>query len=395
LDLTPGADGAWRDGQKREMIGVSVGQYECQRLLGEGGTGMVYLAVHRVLNTPRAVKVLRAEWTRYPELVERFVNEARAAAAIRHRNIIGVHDCGQLESGERYILLDYLEGGTLARFLQSHGGPLAPHDAVHVLAEVANGLQAAHDHHIVHRDLKPDNIYLTSRDGDPRAATILDFGVAKLVERSGGTHSASGGLWGTPVYMAPEQLRGERVGPEADVFALGVIAYQMMSGGPLPYQRDEDRQEYLRLSPVELYERIKGGPVDLRRHNPQLAPAWIAAISAALEPDPTRRLQTPRQLALRLAEATPGDGFLPSGISMVQTYARELLEVGTSAATAACAIRRSARSALAAWGRCSKGCCSAPRASCGRSRSSGCTWRSTRSCTSTRCSSTRRGWPRS
>ncbi len=316
------------------MIGVSVGQYECQRLLGEGGTGMIYLAVHRVLHTPRAVKVLRAEWTGYPELVERFVNEARAAAAIRHRNIIGVHDCDQLESGEWYILLDFLEGGTLTRFMESHGGPLAMHDAMHVLAEVANGLQAAHDHGIVHRDLKPDNIFLSNRDGDPRAATILDFGVAKLSERAGGARSVTGVLLGTPVYMAPEQLRGEAVGPAADVFALGVIAYQMMSGGALPYQLDEERDDYLRLSTVELYQRITvTGPVDLRHHNPQVAPEWCAAIGAALHPEPGRRLQTPRELALRLAEATPGDGFSPSGVSLLQTYARELLEVGTSAAT--------------------------------------------------------------
>lgn len=328
------------------MIGVSVGQYECRRLLGEGGTGMVYLAVHRVLQTPRAVKVLRSEWTGYPELVTRFVNEARAAAAIRHRNIIAVHDCAQLESGEWYILLDFLEGGTLTRFMESHGGPMAMHDAMHVLAEIANGLQAAHDHRIVHRDLKPDNVFLSSRDGNPRAATLLDFGVAKLGERAygasdgtsdratGDAPSAPGGLLGTPVYMAPEQLRGEAVGPAADVFALGVIAYQMMSGGALPFQFGDPRQAYLRCSPVELYQRITlSGPEDLLRHNPRAPAEWRAIIGAALHPDPRRRVQTPRELALRLAEATPGDGFCPSGVALVQSYARELLEVGTSAAT--------------------------------------------------------------
>jgi serine/threonine protein kinase len=310
------------------MIGVSVGQFECRRLLGEGGTGMVYLAVHRVLNTPRAVKVLRPEWCRYPELVRRFINEARAAAEISHRNIIGVHDCGQLPSGDWFILLDYLEGGTLSRYITSHGGPLAAHDVLHVLAEVANGLQAAHDRGIVHRDLKPDNIHLSARDGDPHAATILDFGVAKLRDRGGAATTAAGSLIGTPAYMAPEQLRGARVGPAADVFALGVIAYQMVSGGSLPYQREADPRDYYQLGAVELYQRVMTGrPNDLRRHNPAIGEGWVHAIGAALDPEPARRPATPRAFALMLAEATAGDGFLPGGVEILRSYARELLEV--------------------------------------------------------------------
>lgn len=310
------------------MIGVSVGQFECRRLLGEGGTGVVYLAVHRVLNTPRAVKVLKPEWSRYPELVQRFINEARAAAAIEHRNIIGVHDCGQLPNGDWYILLDYLEGGTLSRYIASHGGPLAAHDVLHVIAEVANGLQAAHDRGIVHRDLKPDNIHLSARDGDPHAATILDFGVAKLRDRGGGATTAAGSLIGTPAYMAPEQLRGAKVGPAADVFALGVIAYQMVSGGTLPFQRGEELRDYYQLGPVELYQRITTErPGELRRRNPSLSPGWLRAIHAALDPDPEQRPPSPRAFALRLAEATCGDGFSPGGVEILRSYARELLEV--------------------------------------------------------------------
>ncbi|HRC57606.1 MAG TPA: serine/threonine-protein kinase, partial [Kofleriaceae bacterium] len=359
------------------MIGVAVGQYECRRLLGQGGTGAVYLAVHRVLHTPRAVKVLLPEWTRYPEVVERFINEARAAAAIRHRNIIGVHDCGRLPSGEWYILLDYCEGGTLARYISSHGGPVAPHNIAHILAEVANGLGAAHHHGIIHRDLKPDNIHLANRDGDPHHVTILDFGVAKLGEpplasrgacaRSAGVHvtaatptgepswaslagaasdSLPGALVGTPAYMAPEQLLGERVGPAADVFALGVIAYQMLTGGFFPYQQEPSVRDYLRLTPVELYRRItKDGPVDparrlgdaQRAQAPHVA-AWTAAIRGALEPDPQRRTPSPRALALQLATATPGDGFVPGGLTAVRAYARELLEAGQEDATVRTAV---------------------------------------------------------
>jgi eukaryotic-like serine/threonine-protein kinase len=316
------------------MIGTFVGPYEIKRRLGEGGMGVVYLAVHRVLHTPRAVKILLPEWTRHAEIVERFINEARAAAAIRHRNIIGVHDCGQLPTGEWYILLDYLEGGTLTGFIESHGGPVSLHDAVHILCEIANGVQAAHDHEIVHRDLKPDNIFLTRREGDPHFATILDFGVAKLCERMGKPLTSAGAIIGTPAYMAPEQMRGGKVTAAADVFALGVIAYQLVSGGVLPFQTEISTHDYYHLAIVDLYQRIMTGqPIDPRRRNPSLPEEWVKAIFAALDPVVGRRPASPRAFALLLAEATPGDGFAPSGLALVRAYARELLELGTADAT--------------------------------------------------------------
>ncbi|MEZ4362223.1 MAG: serine/threonine-protein kinase [Kofleriaceae bacterium] len=313
------------------MIGVSVGQYECQRVLGEGRTGTVYLAVHRVLKTPRALKVLRAEWSRYPEIVERFIHEARAAAAIRHRNIIGVHDCGRLPSGEWYVLLDYLEGRSLTELIAAREGPLAPHDVVHILCEAANGVQAAHDHSIVHRDLKPDSLYVSSRDGDPRCVTVLDFGVAKLAESR---DPPLPGLAGTPAYMAPERLQGEEAGPAADVFALGVIAYQMLSGGRFPFQDDGDPRAYRALSLVELYQRVTSRPpAALRARCAGTSVECVRALHAALDPSPARRPASPRAFALQLAAATPGDGFSPSGLSLVRTYARELLEVGNAEVT--------------------------------------------------------------
>jgi serine/threonine protein kinase len=318
-----------RNNQPKDMIGVLVGQYECLRLLGEGGTGAVYYATHRVLGTPRAVKVLFPQWTRYPEMVERFVNEARAAAAIRHRNIIGVHDCGRLTTGQWFILYDYFEGGTLTRFIESHGGPMALHDVLHVIAETANGVQAAHDHGIVHRDLKPDNLYLSHRDGDPRYVTVLDFGVAKLGDDLGGAITGPGAVVGTPAYMAPEQLRGGPISAAVDVFALGVMTYQMVTGGWLPFQIERNTRDYCRLSAVELYQRIMAWrPIDPASRGAHLPPAWTDVILAALDPSPTKRPASPRAFALALAEATAGDGFLPSGLSTVRAYARELLEIG-------------------------------------------------------------------
>src|SRR5689334_15865574 len=242
------------------MIGTQVGQYVIQRLLGAGGMGRVYLAEHAVLKTPRAVKVLLPEWTRSKLIVQRFVNEARAAAAIRHRNIIEVHDVGQLPSGQWFILLDYVEGQTLAQFIGTHGGPIAPELIVHIASEIANGLQAAHDRGIIHRDLKPDNIYLGARDGDQYRATILDFGVARLGAERAGLVTRTGTIIGTPAFMAPEQLRGQQAGPAADLYALGVIVYQMTTGGRLPYQDAGPTHAYYALTPVELYHRQMSRP---------------------------------------------------------------------------------------------------------------------------------------
>ncbi|HWU89935.1 MAG TPA: serine/threonine-protein kinase, partial [Kofleriaceae bacterium] len=316
------------------MIGTQVGQLVIQRLLGQGGMGAVYLAEHAVLKTPRAVKVLLPEWTKSKVIVQRFVNEARAAAAIRHRNIVEVHDVGQLPDGQWFILLDYIEGRTLAQYMRSEGGPIAPHRIVHIASEIANGLQAAHRHRIVHRDLKPDNIYLGVRDGDEYRATILDFGVAQLGAERAGLVTRTGTVIGTPAFMAPEQLRGEKVGPAADIYALGVIVYQMTTGGRLPYQ-DEAALAYYTLTPAEIYHRqLSRPPIDPRRHAPGVSEAWVRALGAALEVDPARRPPTAGAFARMLAEAVPGDGRRPSGIEIVQTYARELLGGGAEMADA-------------------------------------------------------------
>src|SRR5215470_17474264 len=145
--------------------------------------GAVYLAEHRLLKTKHVVKVLLPQWTQNPTIVTRFVDEARAAAAIRHRNVVRVENCDQLADGQWYIVMEYLEGGTLAGFASSHGGPLGMHLVLQIVAQTANGLAAAHARGIVHRDLKPENIFLTRQDGNPHFVKILDFGIAKLGEK--------------------------------------------------------------------------------------------------------------------------------------------------------------------------------------------------------------------
>src|SRR5688572_6953374 len=200
------------------MTGTQVGPFTIVRPLGEGAMGSVYLAEHTVLRTRRAVKFLSPQLTRNEQLVPRFVNEARAAATLHHRNLIQVHDVGQLPNGAWFMVLDYLDGHTLGRFMARRREPLPPPLIVHIVSEIANGLEVAHGHQIVHRDLKPENVFLIVREGDPFHVVVLDFGVAQLGPDPGfavghGTRTQADAVVGTPAYMPPEQLRGSKVSP--------------------------------------------------------------------------------------------------------------------------------------------------------------------------------------
>ncbi len=309
------------------MIGTRIGPLEIKQKLGEGGMGMVFLAEHVVLRSPRVVKVLLPELTRNPMVVQRFINEARAAASIQHRTIISVLDVGQLPDNNWYIVLEYLAGETLRDFAKK-GQPLAPPVALQILVQIANGLGAAHAQGIIHRDLKPDNIFLTTRDANERHVVILDFGIAKLSEQtqsSSMTHT--GQAIGTPAYMSPEQLRGAKIDQTCDVYALGVIAYQMMTGGRLPFEDASSAGAGYDVPSAEIYHRqLTRLPDDPRAFAPGVPEGWVKAIFAALDREPAKRPQTARGFVLALAEATPNDGYGKDGIGIVRTYAPELLE---------------------------------------------------------------------
>jgi serine/threonine protein kinase len=313
------------------MIGTKIGPYVLLRLLGSGGMGHVYLAEHVVLKDLHAVKILDAQLTQNPQIVTRFVNEARAAARLRHRNLIRVHHIDQAPNGAWYMVLDYLEGATLHHYMSASGGPIAPHDIVHILAQVANCIHHVHDHAVIHRDLKPDNIFLVEREGDPRVPVVLDLGVAQLNGELAGQATKTGTVIGTPIYMAPEQLRGERVTYAADLFALGVIAYEMATGGWFPYQHDgETRSSYVELPPTEIYFRQRSEPpADPRARCPGISDPLARAILRALDADPAKRPESALALALALAEAVPTDGVNPDGLAIVRQVARELTQSDT------------------------------------------------------------------
>ncbi len=211
------------------------GRYRIEKQIGEGGMGVVYMATHTVLQKKLALKVLRGDSSKDAEVVQRFMQEAQAATSIGHQNIIDISDFGRLPDGAVFFVMEYLEGVSLSEMI-STGGSVPVQTAVHLIRQIASALEAAHARGIVHRDLKPDNIFIIRQGGDPQFVKVLDFGVAKV----GGAASKltkTGMVFGTPHYMSPEQAAGHSVDQRTDIYALGVIMYEMFTG-KVPFDAD-------------------------------------------------------------------------------------------------------------------------------------------------------------
>jgi serine/threonine-protein kinase len=213
------------------LIGTLIdGRYAIECVLGEGGMGIVYGARHRSLDKRFALKVMRADMAEQDELAQRFIQEARAAAAIHHPNVVQITDFGELPGCAPYFVMELLDGMPLSKLLKS-GGPPPFARALRILKQVASALGAAHAAGVVHRDLKPDNIHVTSND----VVKVLDFGVAMVA--GAGRLTRTGMVYGTPHYMSPEQASGDTVDHRADIYALGIIMYEMFAGR-VPFEAD-------------------------------------------------------------------------------------------------------------------------------------------------------------
>jgi len=212
-------------------------RYRIDALIGEGGMGRVYSAEHVLMRKRLAIKVLHRELTTMAEVVARFEREAMAAANIDHPNVAAATDFGKLPDGAVFLVLEYVQGKSLRDEIAL--GPIAAERALHIARQIAAGLGSAHSLDIVHRDLKPENVMLVEKGGDPDFVKVLDFGIAKVpigeVSLRGETPAhtpitKAGMVFGTPEYMAPEQALGQNVDGRADLYALGVILYEMLSG---------------------------------------------------------------------------------------------------------------------------------------------------------------------
>jgi eukaryotic-like serine/threonine-protein kinase len=305
------------------VIGQRINNYEILSLLGEGGMGAVYLAEHPLMGRKAAVKFLRKELSEDKTLVARFVNEARAANAIRHRNIIDIIDVGTLpDQGQPYMMMEFLDGESLAQRLK-RVERLPVSEALAIVAQTASALSAAHAKGIVHRDLKPDNLFLVPDElgaGDERVK-VLDFGIAKLRGEigSGSVKTNAGSIMGTPPYMSPEQCRGinDEIDQRTDVYALGIILYEMLTGAP-PFQ-SEGFGEVLVMHLLQ-------APPSPRQKNPEIPEEVERAILRALTKKREERFASMAELqaalgrpAQRLTGVTPAAGRL-SAVSPVANF---------------------------------------------------------------------------
>jgi serine/threonine-protein kinase len=278
------------------MIGSTLaGKYKIIKKLGEGGMGSVYQALQQPIERMVAVKVLLGKLAQDEVAVKRFEQEARAVSRMQHPNTVTIFDYGKTEDDRLYIVMEYLRGRTLSEALrQTQGAGLDAKRAIHVTRQVAASLHDAHAAGIIHRDLKPDNIFLTEMGGTKDFVKVLDFGVAKMADDgNAGTLTQTGMIFGTPKYMSPEQAEGKPIDFRADIYAIGVVLYEMLVGRP-PFLAD---------TPVALLlKHISEAPAPFRRLRPdlQVVPELEAVTMRALEKSPDRRYLTVSELVADL-----------------------------------------------------------------------------------------------
>ncbi|MFO0551983.1 MAG: serine/threonine-protein kinase [Polyangiaceae bacterium] len=306
-----------------------LGRYEVRRLLGEGGMGAVYLAWHRTLEMPVAIKVLREplEMESHEQSLRRFAREARSLARVRSEYVCRPYDFGTLETGEPYLVLEYLDGPSLADFVTVNRVTLT--SVMDVVAQAAAGLAEAHRVGLVHRDVKPTNIILAPAQGRRSVAKLVDFGLSKSIGLDS-LVTNSGRIVGTPEFMSPEQIRGGLVGHRTDVWALGVLLFWLLSAR-YPFQA----QTRMRL----LGSILDDPPIDLRTFRPDLSPKISEILSAALEKDPVSRTPTVAALAAELAPFVSPAGALAIDLAVdtlrVDTHTIDMPNPFVAASTSA------------------------------------------------------------
>jgi serine/threonine protein kinase len=280
------------------MLGQVLGNYRIARLVGAGGMGRVYLGVNPQIGSRVAIKVLSEECAKDRSLVERFFTEARAVNVIRHESIVNVVDINQLPDGRPYIVMELLEGDSLAELIRR--GPIPLGTLSGLMTQVLDGLAQAHEKGIIHRDLKPDNIFVT-RSG---RAKILDFGIAKLQPELGAVNEGTrtGALIGTPFYMPPEQALARPVDARSDLYSLGIILYEAVTGRR-PFQGStiyELLKQHVEVDPPP--------PTSLRY---DLTPALESVIRRAMAKNPSQRFQSAQEFAQALEAARHGLSTAP------------------------------------------------------------------------------------
>jgi serine/threonine-protein kinase len=309
--------------REKQFIGTTLdGKYLLESFISRGGMGAVYRGTHVMLNRPVAVKMIKADLVTSPEVVRRFQREARAATQLNHPNIVHVYDLGQTSEGTLYIAMELVSGESLKDAIKAQG-PLEAARIVRVMSQVCDGLAVAHRAGVVHRDLKPHNIMLTRDREGAELAKIVDFGIAKTFEIDAKTQlTVEGATLGTPQYMSPEQAAGSNVDGRSDIYSLGVILYEMLTG-EVPFQGES--------VPAVLVKHMSEAPTapSLRRPDLSIPSALEAIALRCLAKYPADRYATAEDMRAalrdassdippdaptkRLAASAPADMTMPSG----------------------------------------------------------------------------------
>lgn len=292
-------------------------RYRLDELVGRGGMAFVYRATHTLIGKRIAVKVLRPELHRDPDVVTRFLREAQVVSSIKHPNVIDISDYGEAPGGEAFYIMEFLRGRTLAqRIDEVPGGPLAAEDALGVALQICQGLSAAHEQGVVHRDLKPENVFLCTPKKKQTEPTVklLDFGIARAGQRI----TVAGAVLGTPEYMSPEQAQGRDVDHRADLYSLGVILFEMLTG-LVPFRSDDVA--------VTLQSHIHASPPLLDSVDPALAYLRQTQdlLSSMLSKTPDQRPSSSTEVAERLAESMNAD----LGSETAERVVRGTLAIGS------------------------------------------------------------------
>ena len=266
-------------------------RYQVLKKLGEGGMSYVYLARELSSGQEVAIKVLSPKLATDKSSIERLRREAGFATRLDHPNVCRILRLGESEGGLIYLVMPFLRGELLSD-REARGGPMAPDRGIEILRQVCAGLQHAHDVQIVHRDLKPENIMRVPEDGGRERAVVMDFGLAKerRADPAIAKLTATGIILGTPEFMSPEQIRGKPLDGRSDIYALGIVAFEMFTG-TLPFQGRNPQEMMI--------ARLRGRPTPLRQVRPDLPGSLEKALARAMESDPDQRYGT----ALEFAEA--------------------------------------------------------------------------------------------
>ncbi|WP_224369793.1 serine/threonine-protein kinase [Hyalangium versicolor] len=276
---------------KDPLIGLVVGSFRLVRKLGGGGMGTVYLGEHTLIGSKVAVKFLHEHFASNEALVQRFLAEARAVNLIGHENIINIFDMNVLPPRRHYLVMEYLEGSPLSAMT---GTPQQASVIVPILTQVCDALQAAHLNGVVHRDLKPENIFLVRHDRTPHFVKVLDFGIAKLLDGVSPGQTSLGTIIGTPEYMAPEQWAGKGVDGRTDLYALGIIAYELLAGRT-PFGKGG-------LGSL-LHAHLQEMPAAPHEVNPQVPVALSQVIMRAMAKKPDERFRSASEMRAALEQA--------------------------------------------------------------------------------------------